>query len=141
MLCFVHRVSFIHTAVTNLDSKSIQASVPMGPDAKRLKLLSRSCMIKGQSGPNLLDASIALKFDKDNPDDILYRFNLLSRSYSQRSTYKVSFQRHKIDIYYKPLLCPVWSIQVLRVNPPHDQRGKVNPQKLKKAPTLTPPPN
>ena len=34
MLCFVHRVSFIHTAVTNLDSKSIQASVPVGPDAK-----------------------------------------------------------------------------------------------------------
>ena len=34
MLCFVHRISFIHTAVTNLDSKSIQASVPVGPDAK-----------------------------------------------------------------------------------------------------------
>ena len=34
MLCVVHRVSFIHTAVTNLDSKSIQASVPVGPDAK-----------------------------------------------------------------------------------------------------------
>ena len=32
--CFDHRVSFIHTAVTNLDSKSIQASVPVGPDAK-----------------------------------------------------------------------------------------------------------
>ena len=37
MLCFVHRISFIHTAVTNLDSKSIQASVPVGPDAKRSK--------------------------------------------------------------------------------------------------------
>ena len=32
--CFVHRVSFIHTAVINRDSKSIQASVPVGPDAK-----------------------------------------------------------------------------------------------------------
>ena len=34
IFCFVHRISFIHTAVTNLDSKSIQASVPVGPDAK-----------------------------------------------------------------------------------------------------------
>ena len=32
--CFVHRVPFTHTAVINLDSKSIQASVPVGPDAK-----------------------------------------------------------------------------------------------------------
>ena len=37
-------------------------------------------------GSNFLDASIGLKFDMDNPDDILYRFNLLSRSYSQSLT-------------------------------------------------------
>ena len=38
IICFVHRVSFIHTAVINLDSKPIQASVPVGPDAKMIFL-------------------------------------------------------------------------------------------------------
>ena len=61
-----------------------------------------------------------------------------SQDHTVKCQLKVSFQRHKIDIYYKPLLCPVWSIQGLRVNPPHDQRGKINPPKAQKG--SNPPP-
>ena len=61
-----------------------------------------------------------------------------SQDHTVKCQLKVSFQRHKIDIYYKPLLCPVWSIQGLRVNPPPMTReARSTPQKLKKAP---PPP-